>query len=134
MRCALPWRGGPRERAAFISLTSLPVVHANPHPAQRHEDLIVDRIRRDRVRIRSSWHVLDPAVGFGVDDSEHRAAWIVACRHVVVLIAGVVPDLVRSAYLGDGRNDVTAPRVHHLYRGRVAAAKQELLLRSEAEA
>src|SRR5207253_4542229 len=69
-----------------------------------------------------------------VDDSEHRAARIVACRDVVMLVAGVVPDLVRPAYLGDRRDDVTAARVHHLHRGRVAAAKQQLLLGAEGEA
>src|SRR5437660_1717881 len=88
-----------RERAACISLVTLPVIHADANAAQRHEDLVVDWIRSDRVRVRTGRHVLDPPIRDRVDDSEHRAARIVACRDVVMLVAGVVPDLVRPAYL-----------------------------------
>src|SRR5438552_17778801 len=106
---------GPVEAGPFTFQPDLlPVVHTDAHAAQWDEDLIVDRIRGDRVRVRTGRHVLDPGVGLGVDDSEHRAGRIVARRHVVVLIAGVVPDLVRSAYLSDGRNAVAGARVHHL--------------------
>src|SRR5438270_10134647 len=100
----------PARRAAFMSLVTLPVIHADAHAAQRHEDLVVDRIRSDRVRVRTGRYVLDPPIRHRVDDPEHRAARIVACRDVVMLVAWVVPDLVRPAYLGDRRDDVTAAR------------------------
>src|SRR2546428_10891383 len=126
---------GPAEAGPFtFQPDPLPVVHADANAAQWDEDLVVDRIRGDRVRVWTGRHVLDPGVGHRVDDSEHRAARIVARRHVVVLVAGVVPDLVRSADLRDRRDDVTAARVHHLYRGRVAAAEQQVLLRAEGDA
>src|SRR3989442_10591084 len=50
-------RGGPRRtsRLAF-SPDRLLVVHADPHPAQRDEDLVVDRVGRDRVRAHSRRH------------------------------------------------------------------------------
>src|SRR5438876_3821754 len=126
---------GPAEAGPFtFQPDPLPVVDTDAHAAQWDEDLVVDRIRGDRVRVWTGRHVLDPGVGHRVDDSEHRAARIVARGHVVMLVPGVVPDLVRSADLCDGRDDVTAARVHHLYRGRVAAAEQQLLLRAEGEA
>src|SRR2546426_12357372 len=98
--------------------------------AQRDEDLVVDRVRRDRVRVHPGRHILDPGVGPRVDDPEHRTGRVVAGGHVVVLVARVVPDLVRAADVADLRDHITGARIHYLDRARVAAAYQQLLLRA----
>src|SRR5438552_5602612 len=100
---------------------------------QRDEDLVVDRVRRDRVRADPRRHVLDPLVGHRVDDPEDRTGRVVAGGHVVVLVAWVVPDLVRAADVADLRDHITGARIHYLDRARVAAADQQLLLRAERE-
>src|SRR5205823_4097118 len=101
--------------------------------SQRNEDLVIDRIRRDRVRAGPSGHVLDPFVGHRVDDPEDRPGRVVARGDVIVLVAGVVPDLISAADLRDRRDDRAGASVHDLLRGRIAATDEQLLLRAERE-
>src|SRR5215472_8462951 len=74
--------------------------------AERHKDVIVLSICRDRVGVESGRHVFDPAVGDGVDHPKHRPTRIVPSCHIKAAISLVEPHLVGAAYLGNVCQDI----------------------------
>ena len=86
--------------------------------------MIVVGIDRDAVRIWSSSAccISNALICFGINDSHHCRGKHVARREIVSVVAGVVPNLVHPAYIGDGNavlgrswrhraDDVSARRV-----------------------
>ena len=81
---------------------------------QRNEDVVVERIGSNAVRIRSGGHVLDPLVRVGIDHAEHggrrgrcRIGEEVAGARVVVTVARVVPGFILPTDLGDVLQDLS---------------------------
>src|SRR3978361_219813 len=64
---------------------------------ERHEGMLGLGVRRHRMGARRSRDVLNPFVGLGIDDAEHRSARLTARGGVVVIGAGIVPALSHSA-------------------------------------
>src|SRR5262249_19783628 len=49
--------------------------------------------------IESCGHILDPGVGYGIDDTEDWAAWGISRRNVKAAVSLVKPDLIDAAHL-----------------------------------
>src|SRR5215813_11423165 len=84
------------------------------------------------MRIRRRGDILDPEVGVGIDDSEHRSTRVVSGGKIVTIITAVEPNLVRTANLRNRRDNGTGPGVDY-DRGRLCATEEQMLVWSKGE-
>ena len=80
---------------AYAAIGSLRL--AIPARGQRHEDVIVDRIGGDAVRIAVRRYILQPLPSASVDHAENRTGEHVSCGQIVPAVARIEPSLVDSS-------------------------------------
>ena len=66
--------------------------------SQRDENLIVDFVNSNGVRVGCGRDRADQLQSRGVNDAEHRAARVIARRQVVGLVCWIVGYFIRAAY------------------------------------